>query len=396
MVVLKNIFLLYGLALALFGAAVLMGWFAWRLKNQRWKVVAFNLSMMLGLLGAFELALGWVGVTEEKAYWEGSYRLGYSADHPLLGYGPRDPNARVTSRKFYGDRMLYDVTYTLKEGQRHTPNSNEQSDAWALFFGGSFTFGEGLNDDQTLPFFFNEAAGRRYRVRNFGFHGYGPHQALRIVEELVPRDSAFQNAAEKHAFYLLIADHVRRAAGKTSWDHQGPRYQPVGDSVGLAGSFQDGKPWYFRHRVVRRVLNVWHNSNLCRLLFRSAAPEISDADVELTTRILLQMNNLLQRQGAAFHLLVEPDYEGAVPGYDAIAERLQQAGVPVLYVSEVLGNPPPLDPAFYLPVDGHPNAEYNRRVGYALAQTLNQALHPLPTPTAPELSSIEGPHRRSH
>ena len=42
-------------------------------------------------------------------------------------------------------------------------------------------FGEGLHDQDTLPSQFSMAAGRR--VVNAGMHGYGSHQAYRLLDD---------------------------------------------------------------------------------------------------------------------------------------------------------------------------------------------------------------------
>ena len=44
-----------------------------------------------------------------------------------------------------------------------------------IIFGDSFTFGEGLNCVQMMPYRVGEIGGGRFEVYNFGFQGYGPH-----------------------------------------------------------------------------------------------------------------------------------------------------------------------------------------------------------------------------
>ena len=48
-------------------------------------------------------------------------------------------------------------------------------------------FGEGVNDDETLPAYFSADLGYQANVVNLGFHDYGPHQMLRSLELDFPR-----------------------------------------------------------------------------------------------------------------------------------------------------------------------------------------------------------------
>ena len=55
------------------------------------------------------------------------------------------------------------------------------------FFGGSQTFGEGLNDDETIPALVQKKT-RVHRVYNYAYRGYGPHQMLRMIETNALKD----------------------------------------------------------------------------------------------------------------------------------------------------------------------------------------------------------------
>jgi hypothetical protein len=47
-------------------------------------------------------------------------------------------------------------------------------------FGCSFTFREGVEDREAMPYLVGELS--KYIVYNFGFHGYGAHQMLSALE----------------------------------------------------------------------------------------------------------------------------------------------------------------------------------------------------------------------
>ena len=99
-------------------------------------------------------------------------------------------NSQVTSKKMIKDgQVFYDVTYTInKYGLRVSPHdlkeniTNTYNFKNILFFGGSFTFGEGVNDDENLPWKIEKKSNYKLKSYNFGFHGYGSHQMLRTLE----------------------------------------------------------------------------------------------------------------------------------------------------------------------------------------------------------------------
>ena len=75
-------------------------------------------------------------------------------DDSVLGYSAV-PGARVRAiRKRFG-ATLYDVTYTISDQGARVTRGNPAGETW-LFMGCSFTFGEGVSDDETLPAQFSE------------------------------------------------------------------------------------------------------------------------------------------------------------------------------------------------------------------------------------------------
>ena len=94
-----------------------------------------------------------------------------------LGYQSSPGRWSVSSTLPDGE-IVYDVVYTIgPDGFRRSAASG---DAPISVFGGSFTFGEGLADNETLPYFLSDLTGKE--VKNYGIHGYGLHQALYLLQ----------------------------------------------------------------------------------------------------------------------------------------------------------------------------------------------------------------------
>jgi hypothetical protein len=144
-----------------------------------------------------------------------------------LGHAPR-ANTRVRGRRSAGGEQLYDVVYTIdSNGTRVTPTyRGDGTPACILFFGGSFTFGEGVNDTEAMPYIVGVKTSDRYRVFNFGYRGYGPHQMLSALEHGMV-DDVVQDCKPQYVFYQTIRAHIKRSAGVRPMlvDKHGPRYR---------------------------------------------------------------------------------------------------------------------------------------------------------------------------
>ena len=269
------------------------------------KILFFNLSAVFIALFIYESYL-WIsnlsstrGKSIQK---EGTYVTGkYWAPHPFLGYGPRTDGV-FTSKKSVNHQVIYDVSYTIKDGLRYTPGSNEKSPNCVLFFGCSYTFGEGLADTSTLPFYFNRFEDQKYRVINYGFHGYGPHQMLANVENRVAAD--LQGCGgEKIAIYSFASFHIERTAGRATWDQDGPRYEIINDSLMKVGNFTD---W-------PKKLGIISKSHIFKRLYFER--KSSHYDLARTVEIIKRSNELLLSQNVILYVffwdyprLTENDY----------------------------------------------------------------------------------------
>ncbi len=195
---------------------------------------------------------------------ECSYRKDYYENviQPVLGYRVK-PGIIAHSKKNLSDgSTLYDVFYTIGDnGLRKTPEflGSEKESGSLMFFGGSFMFGEGLDDKQTIPSQVGRilaGENKSFQVLNFGLHGYGTHQMLSILQsDFADKDLRHTPA---NAIYLYIADHVARTAGATTWDFSGPRYRlSSAGELQRAGNFYNGNPFNFLY---------WSDSESARFL----------------------------------------------------------------------------------------------------------------------------------
>jgi hypothetical protein len=349
-----------------------------------WRAAWFNLYLLLLGLAAIE---GYFAITDAGQLDDSPhYYQGYYQPDDLLGYAPR-ADMRTPATRRHGDEVVYDEVYTIgPDGLRVAPPGPTGSDApCALFFGGSFTFGEGVGDEATLPYRFGIETGGRLATRNFGFHGYGPHQMLAVLER--GRVDDVTDCAPRLAIYQGMAPHVARSAGRSAWDRSGPRYVLEADGgVRLAGSFDDGGA-DFSHRLSALLAR---SAALRRWRARRVAPE----DVDLYLAIVKQASERFEEKypGATFHVLFWD--EPGEPVAERVVRELRAAGLPVHGVRAILpeveelgfsdgglrirARPGAIEPDGYTlgEHDGHPSAAVHAAIARQLAREIAAPAHP--------------------
>ena len=208
------------------------------LLSKRRRLVGYNAAAIVAAIGLFEFYVNaW---PPAKAEHEGTYATGgYFREDPELGYAISPGKRVVTSIEKSADgSMIYDAKYSINQyGLRQTeaPNTTSGNNGSAIFFFGDFfTFGEGVNDFDSLPQQFSDLSG--FRTINFGVHGYGPHQVLRELEigrsrMIDPRDPLAV------VYTLLPSAHMARAAGRAPWDQTGPHYELVDGALKYLGRY---------------------------------------------------------------------------------------------------------------------------------------------------------------
>ncbi len=180
------------------------------------KAVWFNGGIVILTLGIFEAYL-WFTRPPQTHFEVVSVRgaKSLSQRHPFLGVAPR--TGEFIERKYYGNQLVYEASYTIdSQGLRLSPPYVEsESLTCVLFFGGSYIFGFGLNDTETLPYQVGLKTNGRHRIYNFAYPRYGPHQMLSALEHNLVTDLAQCQAV--HGIYGAIIDHIPRVAGFYSW-----------------------------------------------------------------------------------------------------------------------------------------------------------------------------------
>ena len=102
-------------------------------------------------------------------------------ENSFLGYQPK-PGVQE-HKLIINEKTFLNAKYMINnDGFRVTPGNNVKKKYRINFLGGSFVFGWGLNDNETLPYNFFTIS-KKWNSFNYGIPGYGVHQSLALLTE---------------------------------------------------------------------------------------------------------------------------------------------------------------------------------------------------------------------
>lgn len=237
---------------------------------------------------------------------------------------------------------LFDVTYSIdSNGLRVAPPWHKENLArTVLFFGCSFTFGDGLRDNETLPYQVGELSGGHYRTFNFGFPAYNPAHMLTQLEQGVVRRVV--DTTPQYAFYVAIPTHVARVAGRVAWGNHAPKYALDADGKLYRDGFYEDRP------DLPMRLGLAPNSPLRGQLNKSALIRViskrdiavTDDDIRLYFSVVSRAQELLKAQypNIQFRVILHPALAGEPdrPIYEKLRDGFRQRNIPVDVVEDIL------------------------------------------------------------
>ncbi|MHA2131433.1 MAG: hypothetical protein ACW99L_15825 [Promethearchaeota archaeon] len=258
-------------------------------------------------------------------------------------------------KAYSNGKVIYNASYSIDQYRRRRVNQKYiQNNSHLILFGGSYTFGRGLNDKGTLQYMFKEGL-PGYNIYNYGVSGYGPHQTLALLEgERLPLEGDSKRGL---AIYIFIRHHIHRAIGdtSTSWGYNSPFYYlDKNGQLQRKGSFHSGRPT--KTKIYRVFLRVKEKSNFLKLIDLNFPLKISESDVRLTYEILAESKKRYEEKfNGTFFVLIHP-----LPHQDEntkhLIKLLEENNINIL--DYPIENP---DQYEILPgVDNHPNAKFNK------------------------------------
>ena len=320
---------------------------------------------------------------------------------PLMGYAPRPSvKAHIAWTRF--GRVIYNADYSIDpHGHRLTKGSEDTAAPTVVFLGDSYSFGDGLNDADTLPQRFSEVTGGKNRVINAAFSGYGPGQVLALIQS--GRLLGDLSSGPRLFIYPMIDASLRRIDPNALLHRVGtPHYALVNGQLLRLGSFHSG--WAgpvvslaSKSAIVAglRDLNLAAPSRLDATLFGAMTQAMAQAagrDHHGRFLVLLWDEPVWQDGGSAALR------RARLQVTKAMASEMTRRGVAFVRISTLIPDYRQLQSSYVLVGSGHPSAALNQRLAMALSDWLasppgNGALPPRDgMPTRPSgLGSLTNP-----
>ena len=324
-------------------------------------VMACSLLVGLALLeGAVLLLDRWDEV--QPAATANDSRL--SQLRPLIGWGPVKPGVYRSFKTAADGHLIFDthVTIDAQLNRRTLPSNGARP---ILFFGDSWIYGDGVDDDSTLPQAFADLEHGRIPVLNLAFAGWSPATNLVAL-----RAGLYAGLIEKprHAILFTAPFHIERTACKGSYALSGaPRLVPDDDGVRFVGPCAAGRQWLVPLYAIAKRFAIY--GRIAPLL---AAPTHDDVTtyIKIIEAFVAQMKQTYGIGTTVLFAHFDDEYLKRTGFTDTqIVDDLQRAGLDVL----VDHLPPIADPSLYeIAGDGHPTALANRARAAEIATHLRE------------------------
>lgn len=352
--------------LLVFGLVIVLAW-ATRGALRNAMVVGCSLMFGLAVVEGVTLAMSRGGTNRAGTVADDS---GLAQSQPLFGWGPSRPGVFHSTKHTADGRVIFDTHVTIDEtlNRKTEPSMGPRPIA---FFGDSWVYGDGVDDDGALPQAFADLTDRKIPVLNLAFAGWSPAQNLLALQSGL---YAPLLRSPRHFILFTAAFHLERTACKGLYaTSHAPRFVLKGSTLKYTGSCKDG--WNLLAPIERFARGFSLGREIDPLL---AQPTRHDVETYIKL-IEAFVATAKQEYGVRTTILFAPFGESYIKGSGyteaQLLEALRKSGVDVL-VDEL---PPIEDPSLYsISGDGHPSKLANqaraREVKAHLAQTDPNAL----------------------
>lgn len=249
-------------------------------------------------------------------------------------------------------RLKYKVQYTTDaKGRRigFTPKKYNQA---FLFMGCSFTFGSGVNNEESFPYMFGKKTGTR--TYNLGVPGASPATFLyRMREENI---SFLEDIKDENVTVVLtiIPEHVTRLIGTTELFrnpesfHNNPYFYHSGNELKATSSFAKG-PGMKKH-----FHYALSKSNFLSVL-NFELPAFQEDENYLFAKVISEIQHRMKKNKnvTRFAVALFPSGRGQKK-YDGVVEMMKKLNIEILDYSMIKGSFM-LGDSYSLMYDGHPS-----------------------------------------
>lgn len=319
-----------------------------------------TLSFGIMLFTASKADVGWM-LWRMKAKMIGNAPLAIHQEDTVLGWCNRPMSHAVDAH--YDYRVEYHIGAAAERSNRPQPSASQFSDRQAqstngedaknaapqiLCLGGSFTFGQGVEDFETFSARLEALLGGQDRVVNGGVNGWGTVQVMLQLERILDSSNALTDTAlPQKVFYGFLPIHANRNSDRESW---------------LAMLSQSGRR---KPVVVMGESGRWEFSKLVGVEEgRLPGAELNDDETQITLGCIAQMDEMCRERGVSFVclLLGEDRTETTPEGItcESVRSFCQDEGIAWVDCTDL--------PVLRFPHDGHPTVQWHESVAQRLSK----------------------------
>lgn len=286
-------------------------------------------------------------------------------ERAVVGWGPTKVGTFRWAKIAPDGKVIYDTRVTVDAHLNRKTVPSDGPGAIA-FFGDSWIFGDGVNDDGTLPQAFADLEHRRIPVLNLSYNGWSPAANLAALDAGLYGDLLHE---PRHFILFTATFHIERTACKGDYaTSRAPRYVLDGKGVTPTGTCAWANGGLLA--PVIRFLQKFELYN--RFAPKLAAP--GKRDVDTYVKIIEAFVDAAKRKyDVRTTVLFAPFRDEYIKGSGYteadILATLRKAGVDVL-VDEL--PPTDNDDLYWIPGDKHPTAAANSERARAIEAHLKQ------------------------
>lgn len=343
-----------------------------RLLRRRWFKVslltaAFVIVFLLifGFIEAVFLVLNLTRPAGPQKVYEGEYLSTKFSDYDRNLGKKLQPDADVQCRLKVDANTVWDVRYTTDEfGRRRTTHAEgSKPSKFAVFFGCSFLFGEGTNDNETIPSLFAGAA-PEFHAYNYGVPGYGTQQMLAKLESGTILNEVIEQSGI--VIYVYLEDvHEPRVIGDMQLTNSFAAYFPYYDfnangELQRFENFKTGRP------VLSSVYGLLGHSQFIKYMGMNF-PKPNERDFRIVVGIIEKSRQLCQQQLGCekFYVVFYPRHSP----HRRLIPYLERLHISVLDYSTLFD---PATDGLSFKGDGHPTPLANRQLSRQLASDISE------------------------
>lgn len=305
-------------------------------------------------------------------YWTWVYPIHFIRDENW-GFRHRPHSLSREIMLDHDGEVIFDSIMTIDHYSRRVSSHPDKRLAkrFVLLSGCSFTFGQGLQDNQTVASFINEID-PTYRAFNYGIQATTINTALARLEDLVPEE--LEGLEQGDLLYIHIPQHIERLVGtwpSFEWMRDTPYYRltETGEILERT-SFYQARPWRRWYlELVKRLSWLLPQNRIY--------PYVNSRDRDYFCRMVKAMRNVWQEKFPegrfvfVFHPFAEDREETKQCLEQAGIDYFDQRFAELTWHDGVIKN------------DGHPNERANREFAEMILNYLEKKRASVVKPEAP-------------